>query len=247
MEITSIALPLSNVVTPWRVGVDAAGDVFITGYNGDLEIEEVGSMPHEASRITPPFTALVAASWSGNRWSRRSVCRRIQMRNDVVELPRTPTGYGSQITLPFSGLDTPEGIAVDGAGDVFVADFYGFRVVELPAGGTTQLTLPFNGLAVPTGVAVDNAGDVFVTDGANNDVLELPVGGGAQMTLPFSGLNLPVAIAVDAAGNVIVTELRTAWWRSCPLAARPDRSPFSRLLPRSRSGLRRRCLSSPRT
>ena len=50
----------------------------------------------------------------------------------VVELPRTATGYGPQITLPFSGLSYLGGVAVDSAGDVFVADYGNNRVLELP-------------------------------------------------------------------------------------------------------------------
>ena len=40
----------------------------------------------------------------------------------VLELPWTGTGYGPQITLPFSGLAWPRGIAVDSAGNVLIAD-----------------------------------------------------------------------------------------------------------------------------
>ena len=43
--------------------------------------------------------------------------------NRVVELPRTGTGYGPQMTLPFSGLNGPYGIALDSAGDVFITDW----------------------------------------------------------------------------------------------------------------------------
>jgi hypothetical protein len=93
----------------------------------------------------------------------------------VVELP----AGGSQITLPFTGLNEPAGVAVDGSGDVFAAGFGNSRVVELPAGGS-QITLPFTGLNEPAGVAVDGSGDVFAADAGNNRVVELspsiPVG-----------------------------------------------------------------------
>src|SRR6476659_8158893 len=68
----------------------------------------------------------------------------------VVGVAAGPAGAGafSQQTLPFSGLRFPFGLAVDGAGDVFVADTLNNRVVELPAGGAQQ-TLPFSGLSAP--------------------------------------------------------------------------------------------------
>jgi hypothetical protein len=57
--------------------------------------------------------------------------------------------------LSFTGLKTPEGVAVDTAGDVY-AD-WGNRVVTLTAGSTTQTELPFTGLSEPLDVAVDTA------------------------------------------------------------------------------------------
>src|SRR5208283_4419573 len=70
---------------------------------------------------------------------------------------------GAQTTVG-SGLSTPYGVAVDGAGDVFIADTGNSRVVEVPAGGGAQTTLTVSvggvGLYYPYGVAVDRAGDV---------------------------------------------------------------------------------------
>jgi hypothetical protein len=40
----------------------------------------------------------------------------------VVELPRTATGYGPQLTLPTGILETPLAVAADNLGNVFIAD-----------------------------------------------------------------------------------------------------------------------------
>ncbi len=48
----------------------------------------------------------------------------------MVELPKTATGYGPQTTLPISGLNQPNGVAVDTAGDLLIADDGNNRVVE---------------------------------------------------------------------------------------------------------------------
>jgi|GEM_PF-5980652 len=111
-----------------------------------------------------------------------------------------------QNTVPFSGLNGPEQIAVDSSGDLFLADFGSSRVLELPAGSTSQVTLPFTGLAFPTGVAVDSAGDVFVAGTGNNKVFELPKGSTTMVTLPFTGLSQPRGLAVDSAGDVFVAD-----------------------------------------
>ena len=103
-----------------------------------------------------------------------------------------------------TGLYNPIGIAVDGAGDVFIADHYNNRVVEVPAGGGAQTTVG-SGLSYPHGVAVDGAGDVFIADSYNNRVVEVPAGGGAQTTVG-SGLNGPLGVAVDGAGDVFIAD-----------------------------------------
>jgi hypothetical protein len=110
-----------------------------------------------------------------------------------------------QTTLPFTGLKDPSEVAVDAAGDVYVADSGNNRVVELPAGSSTQQVLPFSGLDDPTGVAVDAAGDVYVAELGDNEVVELPAGSSTQQVLPITGLDGAAGVAVDAAGNVYVT------------------------------------------
>jgi serine/threonine-protein kinase len=80
-------------------------------------------------------------------------------------------GSTTQAVLPFTGLNHPTGVAVDAAGDVYVADRG--RVVMLAAGSTAQTVLPFTGLNDPGGVAVDTAGSVYVTDWSNKRVAKL--------------------------------------------------------------------------
>jgi len=99
----------------------------------------------------------------------------------------------SQQTLPFSGLSSPYGVAVDQSGDVFVADSENNRVLELPAG-------------VSSGVGVDLRGDVFVVDQNNDRVVELPAGSSSQVTLPSIdpgyGFDLVAAPRPDATRTV---------------------------------------------
>ena len=81
--------------------------------------------------------------------------------------------YGPQVTLPFTGLDGPIGVAVDAAGDLYVTNALNNRVLKLAAGSATQSELPFTGVNVPAGVAVDTAGNLYVTDSHNGRVLKL--------------------------------------------------------------------------
>lgn len=96
-------------------------------------------------------------------------------------------------------FNTPRGIAVDAAGNVYVADSGNFLVRKITAGGfVTTLggalfTAGFNdGLASgsrfstlapispfggPTGVAVDSVGNVYVTDQGNSTIRKITPGG----------------------------------------------------------------------
>jgi sugar lactone lactonase YvrE len=81
-----------------------------------------------------------------------------------------------------SNLDHPQNVAVNAAGDVFVADTYNNRVVKVtPQGQVVTVAgdgaagysgdgrlAAFAELNSPTGVAVDAKGDLYIADSANN-------------------------------------------------------------------------------
>ena len=115
-------------------------------------------------------------------------------------------GRHRPIVLPFTGLNDSYGVAVDGAGNIYVTDDGNNQVLELPKGATSQVVLPFTGLNKPFGVAVDGNGNVYVADSHNSRVLKLPKGATTQVVLPFTGLRNPIGLAVDGAGNLYVTD-----------------------------------------
>jgi streptogramin lyase len=109
--------------------------------------------------------------------------------------------------LPFTGLTFPSGVAVDGAGDVYLADTGNNRVLKLAAGSDEQEVLPFTNLKYPGEVAVDGAGNVYVTDGGKR-VVKLAAGSNEQTVVPFTRLDNVQGMTVDSAGNVYATDFR---------------------------------------
>ncbi|HVX10740.1 MAG TPA: MBG domain-containing protein [Pirellulales bacterium] len=101
-----------------------------------------------------------------------------------------------------SGLNLPYGVAVDAAGDVFVADLGNNAIEEIQPDGTIHTI--GSGFVSPSGVAVDADGDVFVADFGNNAVKEILPNGTIQR-IDFN-FDQPVGLAVDAAGNVFVAD-----------------------------------------
>jgi sugar lactone lactonase YvrE len=122
----------------------------------------------------------------------------------IAVFPGTVTTLGSQ-------LSAPAGVAVDGAGNVYIADSGNNRVVELPWAGSgygPQTTLPIAGLINPMGLAVDAAGDLFIASNGNDRVFKLPWtsnGFGPQIKVG-TGLTGPSAVAVDTNGGVYITD-----------------------------------------
>ena len=85
--------------------------------------------------------------------------------------PQVNFSPGTESTLG-SSFSLPHNVAVDGVGNVFVADSNNNAVKEIPAGGGTPITLG-SGFSYPSGVVVDGKGHVFVADYGNNAVREL--------------------------------------------------------------------------
>ena len=124
----------------------------------------------------------------------------------------------------------PSGVAVDGSGNVFVADIYNHAIRKITTNGTVTTfagkgTYGFrNGTGTnalfdyPIGVAVDGSGNVFVADSDNcsirkiatNGVVTTFAGTGSDGFADGTGTNasfsFPQGIAVDGSGNVFVAD-----------------------------------------
>ncbi len=183
---------------PDGVAVDAAGTVYV----GD-------TFNHTIRTITP---AGVVSTLAG-----------------LASSPGSTDGIGSA-----ARFNSPGGVAVDAAGNVYVADTVNHTIRKItPAGVVTTLaglagsrgSTDGTGSAArffqPAGVAVDAAGNVYVADGQNNAIRKItPAGvvstlaglagsvGSADGTGSAARFNLPFGVAVDAAGNnVYVADL----------------------------------------
>ncbi len=127
------------------------------------------------------------------------------------------TGNGPQISYQPDGQTTlggtfsgPAGVAVDGNGNVFVADHVSNAVYEILAAGGYTTTNTLGGSFTfnqPYGVAVDGAGNVFVADTSNNQVVEiLAASGYTTVNTLASGFDNPYGVAVDGSGDVFVAD-----------------------------------------
>ncbi|MGA2434857.1 MAG: hypothetical protein ABSG25_06185 [Bryobacteraceae bacterium] len=243
--------PHGGVGVAVSVAVDAAGNVYIADW-GNNAIRKVANGiittiagngkagysgdggPATSAQITRP--AGVAVDAAGNVYiadARRNAIRKVA--NGIIT---TIAGGGAEFDPAYTGpatsaaLNGPTGVAVDAAGNLYVADRLN-NVIRKVADGIIS-TIAGNGkmgytgddgpatgasLYLPVGVAVDASGNVYITDGHDNVIRKVSTGVIATIagngSAGYSGDNGPatkaelydpMGVAVDAAGNVYIAD-----------------------------------------
>ncbi len=236
---------------PYGVAVDSAGNLYIVDggvvrkVSGGVIATVAGSstQPFGFSGDNGPATSAqlnqpggVAVDSAGNLYIADMKNNRIRkVTNGVIT---TVAGSGPMGSSGDNGSATsaqltwPQGVAVDSAGNLYIADTDNYRVREVSngvivtlAGNGTQNYGGDNGPAAsaqlnwPEGVAVDSTGNLYIADTYSHCVRK--VSGGVITTIAgngeqgFSGdngpatsarLSFPGGVAVDSAGSVYIAD-----------------------------------------
>jgi len=181
---------------PYGVAVDSASNLYVTD-----------SSNHTIRTITAAGVVTTLAGTAGS--------------------PGSADGTGSA-----ARFNSPIGVAVDSAGNVYAGDYASHTIRKIAAGGvvtTLAGTAGSSGSADgtgsaarfywPEGVAVDSAANVYVADYANHTIRKVTAGGVVTTLAGTAGnsgsadgigsegrLNAPVGVAVDNVGNVYVAD-----------------------------------------
>lgn len=121
-----------------------------------------------------------------------------------------PNDFTLAITYSGGGLDgkgfSPEGLAIDAAGNVWVPNYSSSTITVLSTIGVPLTGSPYtqNGLNEPTSIAIDQYGNAFVAN-YNGDDVSVFGSNGQAITSPNGwvggGLNEPYGIAIDNVGH----------------------------------------------
>lgn len=181
---------------PWGVAVDNAGNVFVADMsNNTIRKINTNGVVHtfagqagmsgnadgfgNEARFNNPFA--VAVDSAGNVYvsdSANNAIRKITIGR-VVTTPAGLPGYAGDAdgSGPDARFWNPEGLTVDSAGNIYVADTGNNLVRKItPMGVVTTLSVPADkttALNCPGGVAVDGAGNIYVADTDNHCIRKL--------------------------------------------------------------------------
>ncbi|MHB8859985.1 MAG: NHL domain-containing protein [Thermoleophilia bacterium] len=238
---------------PYAVAVDAGGNIFIADTinfrirkvdtagiittvagNGSLGYSGDGGPATEASL---GYVFGIAVDGRGNIFiadTTNDCIRRVDTSGIITTVAGTGSwGYGGDNGPALQArLKLPEGVAVDNAGNIYIADTYNYRLRKVDGSGIIT-TVAGNGtqgyggdggparqgsLCWPRGIAVDYKGNIFIADYGNmrirkvdrTGIITTVAGNGVQGYSGDGGpaiqanIGYPDGVVADSAGNLYI-------------------------------------------
>jgi trimeric autotransporter adhesin len=238
---TSVSLGL-----PGKVAVDPTGNVYFTALNSVYRLQSGGVLTRVAGNGRPGFSGDggpatsaqlnspqgLAIDKSGNIYIADTGNQRVRLVTNGVISTFAGTGIagfeGDFGNATSANLHLPSAVAVDGNGNVYIADSANNVVRIVTAGIISSFAgdyiAGFAGdgggviaLNAPSDIALDSAGNLYIADSGNLRIREISAsvastfaGGGVTYTegglASAVVLGNPHGVAVDSSGNVYIAD-----------------------------------------
>ena len=240
----------ANLSSPRGVALDTSGNLYIAD-TGNFRVRKVsagtittlvgGATGDGGPGVLGSFDwpQAVVGDGVGNTYiadSNNNGIRKVAAGGTISTAVGTGTsGFAGDAGAATSArLSLPQGVAMDGSGNLYVADSRNARIRKIATNGTIT-TVAGNGtsgysgdagqatsaqLNYPYGVALDTSGNLYIADANNHSVRKVALNGiittiagngtsgstgdGGQATSAL--LNNPLSLAVDPAGNVYIAD-----------------------------------------
>lgn len=146
--------------------------------------------------------------------------RKITPAGVVTTFAGSATGANGLMNGTGTGalFDSPEGMAIDASGNIYVGDFNNNVIRKItPAGLVSTFATGYNG---PAGIAFDATGNLYEADQTGNVIRKVSSAGGASAVYAGSGtagytnnnnkllatFNQPIDVQIDGSGNIFVAD-----------------------------------------
>ncbi len=220
--------------------VDAASGIITTiAGNGNRGFSGDGGPAVLAQLANPRSVALDAEGnlYIADAWN--NLIRKVDASTgNISTVAGTGRGGGSGDGGPAveAQLYLPSGVAVDGSGNIYIADTDNHRIRKVDAATGNISTVAGSGwggyigdgvpavraqLYLPSGVAVDGSGNIYVADRGNSRIRKVDAATGNISTIAGTGtqgyggdggpaveahLYFPSGVAVDGSGNIYIAD-----------------------------------------
>jgi hypothetical protein len=209
--------PASTIPVPGAESFALTSDTIAGGGTIGYQVLYVGEYPSTIAVINYPYTQVSSTITAGvsdpaalaatpvNGWVALFVANR--GANDIAVYEGSNLDFQTP-TMTISGLNTPDGLAFDPGGDLWVAQ--ASSVVEFTppfASNSTPAVTITAGLKSPSGIAFDRSGSMYVADKGENAIVVYPAGSITPSVTVTNGIHGPGTPLIPGDGSYFTNQV----------------------------------------
>ena len=236
------AATAAQLNSPWDVAVDGSGNLYIADWS-DHRIRKVNSAGNistvagtgtqgfsgdgaaaTAAQLNSPWD--VAVDGSGNLYiadRNNNRIRKVNSAGNISTVAGSGTGgfSGDGAAATAARLRSPQGVALDGSGNLYITDRGNERIRKVDSSGNIS-TVAGNGMAgfggdsgaataaqlsdPSGGVALDGSGNLYIVDRGNDRIRKVDSAGVISTVAGREQLSGPLGVAPDGSGNLYIAD-----------------------------------------